>query len=278
MLIGARIIGLMPITGVCERDVRRLKFNWCSAAAITSFIIMLWILFNVVLGLRVISESGFGLQNAGETVWTCEYTWNTILWALRACMWSRRTWIEWPHICCGKWKEPNRIFHWLSLPRVHAKTCKFQCVAHHIGRVERKFRWQSRHVIISATYDGWPATSAQWRMFIAIDSTNPALMHAKLEIIGAFMNLCVTYYGLVNWKSISQWHCVCVCVSNVVCATNGFSIDRQLDILFGEHGQLYGHICVHHSSAAIDGVLAQDRRQFSEGTLHQWQSTVVGQS
>lgn len=35
-------------------------------------------------------------------------------------------------------------------------------------------------------------------------------MHAKLEIIGAFMNLCVTYYGLVNWKSISQWHCVCL--------------------------------------------------------------------
>lgn len=68
VLIGARIIGLMPITGACERDVRRLKFNWCSAAAITSFIIMLWILFNVVLGLRVISESGFGLQNAGETV------------------------------------------------------------------------------------------------------------------------------------------------------------------------------------------------------------------
>lgn len=26
-----------------------------------------------------------------------------------------------------------------------------------------------------------------------------------------------------------------LCVSNVVCATNGFSIDRQLDILFGEH-------------------------------------------
>lgn len=104
VIIGARICGIMPISGAFSQDARRLKFKWLSLPSMTSAIVMAWIGLNAVLGLRIASQSGFGLQNAGK--W----------WNKNCAVMSRYYAIVEALLC---WRKIGKLFRERIYPHAH---------------------------------------------------------------------------------------------------------------------------------------------------------------
>lgn len=66
IIIGANILGMMPISGIFNRDIRKLSFKWYSLGTMFWIANILWIFFNIGLGTHWVFVSGLGLQSMGN--------------------------------------------------------------------------------------------------------------------------------------------------------------------------------------------------------------------
>lgn len=66
LIIGARVIGLMPIGGAFSHDVKRLRFKWWSISTIITLTILTYIGLNCMSAIRIAHKGKLGLHNAGK--------------------------------------------------------------------------------------------------------------------------------------------------------------------------------------------------------------------
>lgn len=75
MVIGARVIGLMPIGGAFSHDVKRLQFKWWSIPTAIALTILTYAGLNGLSTIRNANKGKIGLNSAGAVTY---YTVSTI--------------------------------------------------------------------------------------------------------------------------------------------------------------------------------------------------------
>lgn len=88
MIALAQLFCVLPIYGIFNRDHRKVRFKWFSARTISSLLFIFFVIFEIILSLKLIGQMGMDFRT-GELLSFCIFSLiEAVLFFLLARKWS----------------------------------------------------------------------------------------------------------------------------------------------------------------------------------------------